>query len=240
MLNSDKGFKSNQEFITYVLTNRSFQDIMARIPYKKRRTIKDLFKHFVDTLAKAFKLYRPDLKIDNTLLSSAIESSFESLGEMRNQIGITDDTRGINYALNTDIIESTNKDVVTQIAKDPKSLPYRMFNKLILASNTVKDIVLANVPTHALYETGSMYGLKSLMKLQDLTDATRAEFHSKLERDTKEVTDTAVRALSEAIEIANQTSESVKRIGWDLANAAREAIEAPRRAVKERWFNGGL
>ena len=59
-----------------------------------------------------------------------------------------------------------------------------------------------------------------------------------IRRETKEVTETALRALGEAIGIANQTSEAVKRTGWALADAAREAIEAPQRADKERWLNG--
>ena len=59
-----------------------------------------------------------------------------------------------------------------------------------------------------------------------------------IRRETKEVTETALRALGEAIGIANQTSEAVKRTGWALADAAKEAIEAPQRVAKERWLNG--
>jgi hypothetical protein len=59
-----------------------------------------------------------------------------------------------------------------------------------------------------------------------------------IERETKEVTETALRALGEAIVIANQTSEAIKKTGWALADAAKEAIEAPQRAVRECWLNG--
>jgi dihydroxyacetone kinase len=59
-----------------------------------------------------------------------------------------------------------------------------------------------------------------------------------ISRETKEVTETALRALGDAIVIANQTSEAIKKTGWGLADAAKEAIEAPQRAVKERWMNG--
>ncbi len=59
-----------------------------------------------------------------------------------------------------------------------------------------------------------------------------------IERETKEVTETALRALGEAIVIANQTSEVIKKTGWALADAAKKAIEAPQRAVRERWLNG--
>ncbi len=58
-----------------------------------------------------------------------------------------------------------------------------------------------------------------------------------IERETKEVTETALRALGEAIVIANQTSEAIKKTGWALADAAKEVIEAPERAAKESWWN---
>ena len=58
-----------------------------------------------------------------------------------------------------------------------------------------------------------------------------------IRRETKEVTETALRALDEAIGIANQTSEAVKSTSWALAKAAKEVIEAPQRAAKERWVN---
>ncbi|HEY86418.1 MAG TPA: hypothetical protein G4O06_00040, partial [Dehalococcoidia bacterium] len=47
-----------------------------------------------------------------------------------------------------------------------------------------------------------------------------------------------VRALEEAIRIAQGTSEAVKDTAWALARAAKEAIEAPQIAAKERWLNG--
>ncbi len=58
-----------------------------------------------------------------------------------------------------------------------------------------------------------------------------------IRRETKEVTETALRALGEAIGIANQTSEAIKKTGWALSDAAKEAIEAPQRAVRGRWLN---
>ena len=56
-------------------------------------------------------------------------------------------------------------------------------------------------------------------------------------RETMEVVGTAVRALSEAMRSTQGTSILVRDTAQALAKAAREAIDAPARATKDKWMN---
>lgn len=79
-----EGFKNEEEFITYSLTNTEFQKLLANLPSIGSRTILDRLKAILTGLYKAIAK-NIGMEINNTVLQDVINESFNII-ELQNEV----------------------------------------------------------------------------------------------------------------------------------------------------------